>query len=470
MPRSFCRAEKSSFPGTVFSGAVLLAIIPVAAIGYILLVLPFIAGDGKPRVENILFWLAAAVLTLTLVFKNWALIDRRFFLSVPIISLIAYLVFAAASVTWAYNPDFAFSRLVLQVLAFIVFVVPYALPITTKYAIPGVHLCFAVALAVSAVYVLMTPPSPIGHNGYFTHKQELGLLAALGIILSSHELLHHGWRRLVALITLSLGIWLVLESQSKSALAFALIAVFCSWLTLLLCKKTRLTPAFFVAVVVVASMFVSNPVERIGYRLYGDPTLTGRTGIWGFIGYRISQKPWFGWGFHSYYFVPNSPQNEAPGYVRDMPSSHSGYLELKLETGRIGYWIFLVFIYSSLHLLERVRRKAPVRAWCYLSIELFMIFINLTDSNWLVLNSGWILYLLMVADAVHFSLPSKVPDSRRVTARVAKKRLRPSASRGQRRSSAVGPQGPQHHGAVAQLASAACRAPRLSGRATQNGW
>jgi O-antigen ligase len=380
-----------------------LAIIPVSIIGYILLVLPFIeSGEGKARVENILFWPAAAVLTLTLVFKNWARIDRRFFLSMPIISLIAYFVFAAASVTWAYNPDFAFDRLLLQVLAFIVLVVPYALPITTKYAIPGAHLCFAIALAVSAVYVLTTPPSPIGHMGYFLHKQELGLLSALGIILSSHELLHRGWRRLVALIAIGLGFWLVFESQSKSSLAFALVAVFCSWLTLLLCKRTHLTPAFIVAAVVVASMFVSNPIEKIGYRLYGDATLTGRTGIWGFIGYRISHKPWLGWGFHSYYFVPNSPQNEAPGYIRDMPSSHSGYLELKLETGRIGYWIFLVFIYSSLHLLERVRRKAPVRAWCYLSIELFVILMNLTDTNWLVLNSGWMLYLLMVADSVRF--------------------------------------------------------------------
>jgi hypothetical protein len=103
-----------------------------------------------------------------------------------------------------------------------------------------------------------------------------------------------------------------------------------------------------------------------------------------------------------------------------MPSSHSGYLELKLETGRIGYWIFLVFIYSSLHLLERVRRKAPVRAWCYLSIELFAILINLTDSNWLVLNSGWMLCLFMVADSVRFSLPSKVPDPGQVPVRVAK--------------------------------------------------
>jgi hypothetical protein len=132
--------------------------------------------------------------------------------------------------------------------------------------------------------------------------------------------------------------------------------------------------------------------------------------------------------------VPNSPQNEAPGYIRDMPSSHSGYLELKLETGRIGYWIFLVFIYSSLHLLERVRRKAPVRAWCYLSIELFAILINLTDSHWLVLNDLWMLYLLVVVETVRFSLPSKVPDTGQVPVQVAKKRqlLRtgPSTSRG----------------------------------------
>jgi exopolysaccharide production protein ExoQ len=434
MPKFINRAEKPNFPSMGFPGATLLAIIPVFAIYYVLLILPFIPGEGKARVENILFWPVAAGLALTLVFRNWARIDYRFFQSLPITSLIAYLVFAAASVTWAYSPDFAFSRLVVQVLVVIIVAVPYALPITTKYTIQGVHLCYAIALAISAVYVLTTPPSPIGHPGFFTNKQDLGLLAAIGIILSSHELLHRGWRRLAGLIAIGLGFWLVFESESKSALAFALVALLCSWLILLLCKKTRLTPAFFVAAVVVASMFVSNPIGRIGYRLYGDPTITGRTAIWGFIDYRISQKPWFGWGFHSYYFVPNSPQNEAPGYIRDMPSSHSGYLELKLETGRIGYWIFLVFIYSSLHLLERVRRKAPVRAWCYLSIELFAILLNLTDSHWLILNDLWMLYLLVVVEAVHFSLPSKVPDPGQVPVQVAKKRqfLRtgPSASRG----------------------------------------
>src|SRR5258705_6560964 len=131
-----------------FPGATLSAIMPVFAILYVLLVLPFLPDDGTGRVENILFWPVAAVLTLTLVFQNWARIDFRFFRSLPIISLIAYLVFAAASVTWAYSPDFAFSRLVVQVLALIVIVVPFAVPTRAKYTIPGVLLCYAIALAI----------------------------------------------------------------------------------------------------------------------------------------------------------------------------------------------------------------------------------------------------------------------------------------------------------------------------------
>jgi len=429
------REQRSHSTSMGLSGA-LLAVLPPFAIFYILLILPFIPNDGHERVENILFWPVAAVLTLTIVLFNSARIDSRFFWSLPSISLIAYLVFAAASVTWAYSPDFAFSRLIVQVLVVIVVAVPFALPIRVNFTIPSVHLVYVVVLVVSAVYVLTTPPSPIGHPGYFTHKQELGLVGAVGIILSSHELLHRGWRRLVALVAIGLAFWLVYESQSKSALALSLVALVCSGLILLICKKTRLTPALIVGAFVVASMFVSNPTERIAYRLYGDATLTGRTGIWGFAYYRISQKPWLGWGFHSYYLVPNSPQKEAPGYIAEMPSSHSGYLELKLETGRIGYWIFLVFIYSSLHLLERVRRKDPVRAWYFLSIELFAALINLLDSNWLVLEHFWFLYLIVVAESVRCSLPSRGPVPAPVGA------VRVSGGRAVRTSRAVRAQRP----------------------------
>jgi exopolysaccharide production protein ExoQ len=406
MPKLINRVGNSELANQGSASATLLAMMPALAIFYILLILPFFPDDGKGRIENILFWPILAVLVLTLVFQNQAQVDRRFFRSVPIASLTAYLVFAAASVTWAYSPDYAFSRVVVQVLALIVVVAPYALPARGRGAIPGVYFCYVFAMVVSAVYVLTVPPSPIGHPGYFTHKQELGLLAAIGVILSSYEILQPGWRRIVAFATIGLGFWLVFESGSKSALAFAIVALVAAWLMLMVCKITRLTPAFIVAAVVVVSMFVSNPIERLGYRMYGDATLTGRTGIWGFIEYQTAHRAWFGWGFHSYYFVPNSPQNEAPGYIKEMPSSHSGYMELKLETGRIGYWIFLVFLYSSLHLIERVRRIDPVRAWLYLSVQLFAVLSNLLDSSWLTLTHFWLVYVVVTAESVRFSLLS----------------------------------------------------------------
>jgi exopolysaccharide production protein ExoQ len=408
------------------NGSTLLAMMPVLAMTYVLLVLPFLPDDGKGRVENLLFWPVVALLTLVLVVQKWGRVDDRFFRSLPILSLFGYMVFSAASVAWAFAPDFAFSRLVVQMLVVIVVVLPYALVANSKFTIASVHVVYAIALAINAVYVLTTPPSPIGHPGYFPHKQGLGLLAAVGIILSCYEFTRGGWRRLLAVVTFGLSAWLVFESSSKSALALAVLALFCSWLILLVCKRTRLTPAFVVAAVVIASMFVLNPIERIGYRLYSDSSLTGRTGIWAFINQQISYRPWFGFGFHSYYFVPNSPHNQATGYVRDMPSSHSGYMELKLETGRIGYWIFMVFIFSSLHLLEYVRRRDPVRAWGFLSFQLFAVMINLLDSNWLALTHFWLLYLIVVAESVHYTWPMRAASRAPATTARAITALRPS--------------------------------------------
>jgi hypothetical protein len=82
-------------------------------------------------------------------------------------------------------------------------------------------------------------------------------------------------------------------------------------------------------------------------------------------------------------------------------------METKLELGRIGYWIFLIFIYSSLHVLERVRRKDPWRAWLFLSFELFAVMVNLLDSNWLSITHFWLLNLIVVAESVRLSWPSE---------------------------------------------------------------
>ena len=208
---------------------------------------------------------------------------------------------------------------------------------------------------------------------------------------------------MIAVIGVLVGFWLLIASESKSALAFAGVAMFISYAILMACKYFKTTPAWIIGGITLVSLFFDKPISRIAYRLYGDVTLTGRTDIWAFIEYQISHRPWFGWGFHSYYGVPNSPHNQAWGFVKDMPSSHSGFLELRLETGRFGYLIFLVFIYASLHYIEHVRRVDPRRAWFYLSVLLFSLFINLLDSVFFTPSHLWLLHLLIVAESVRYS-------------------------------------------------------------------
>jgi exopolysaccharide production protein ExoQ len=410
------QAKYSALSVQIFGSGFLLAV-PIIVSAYLQLVLPFIGDDGVQRPENIFFWPTLAVIVIFLSLSNSALLDREYLLSLPVISLAAYFVLAGVSVTWAYASDVSFSRYVAHLLLAIIVLLPYALPLRRKYTIPLIHGVYLAALAINAYYVLNNPPSPLGHTGYFPHKQELGMFGATTMMLSLHETLKGGWRRIFGLVGAACAVWILLASESKGALAFGTFSILASALILLACKYLRTTPAFVVAgAVVVLLLTTNNPLLWLGSNFYNDPTLTGRTYIWEFINFQISQKEYFGWGFHSFWNVPNSPILTAPGFIKNMPSSHSGYLELKLETGRIGYWIFLVFIYASLHKLEFVRRKDPIRAWLFLSILFYAQVNNLIDSIWLVMNQLWVLYLVIVGETLSFAraaAPAALPARRR---------------------------------------------------------
>jgi O-antigen ligase len=428
---------KSSETNERFPGCSVLAALPVFVYFYNLLILQFMGTNGEPRIGNQIFLPTMAVAVLSLAWFNRSFLDRRYIFSLPVMSLTAYLLFAAASIGWAYSPENSVSRYFAQLFAVIIVIVPYALPISTAHTPKRLLVCCAIAVAVTAVYVLTVPPGPVGHTGYFTDKQTMGMFCGAVIIISAHEILFRGWRRLLAIIVICIAVWLLLESKSKASLALSLFSLVFSGFILVLCKYLRTTPPFVLgaAVLVLSGLsiafsgliFFSDPVKSISYYLYGDFTVTGRTYIWDFINYQISRKPWFGWGFHSYWLVPNSPNNEAPSFVRNMPSSHSGYLELKLETGFVGYWIFLAFVYSSLHSLEMVRRKDPTRAWFYMSLACYVIFVNFIDSVWIGENDLWILYLIVAAESIRIAQPNRSVSNSSPGGRLI--RIRPQSSR-----------------------------------------
>ncbi len=372
---------------------------PVVAFSYMVLVLPFSGvGGSDTRLVNVTFWPVAAALTIGLLIINRASLDWRFLRSPPILALAAYLLFAAASISWALAPDYSATRYLGQLLIIICMLAPYMLPLPPQNTMWRLYLVCGASMVLTAYYIFTAPGSIIGHAGYFTHKQELGILCGVTLVLSAFGLALPGWRRLLAILILGLALWVVTQSQSKIATALLIPAFAISLVALVICRIVRTTPAVLLALFLLATYFVHDPLGRIAYRLYGDSTITGRVFIWEFINMWVSQRSWLGWGFHSYWGVPNSPHNYAWGFIKDMISTHSGYLDLKLDTGHVGYWLFMAFIFATLHVFDRARRVNFLQTWFLLSVCLYVMMLNLTETIWVQTTPVWLVFLAAVGE------------------------------------------------------------------------
>jgi O-antigen ligase len=289
----------------------------------------------------------------------------------------------------------------------------------------GVFLCFAFASILNVFFVLEQQPDTlpdgeiVGYPGYFSFKGILGECAAITFLLSLHEMLFPGVRRVVGIIVAIIAISLIFPSYSKGSLGIAIIAPLLALLTLIVGRKMRISPAFVLLPLLICYEVLSripgvDLINRISWYLYGNYTLSGRTVIWDFVNYEIGRRPLLGWGFQSFWQVgPDGPSIvEGPGWVKNMPSGHNGYLDVMLEMGYVGFPLLIIFIITTLHALGRVADRDPTRAWLVLSLALFIIITNMLESLWMRgQDMQWLLFLILVAEIGRYWGPFP-PDGR----------------------------------------------------------
>jgi len=252
----------------------------------------------------------------------------------------------------------------------------------------------------------------IGYEGYFNGKNYLGECAAPALLLSLHEMLQRGGgRRAFGAMIGVIAVVLLLLSQSKTAFGLALLCPILAWLTLLARRATRLSPAIILLSIpvcwIVASHVSSFGFPRLSYLLYHDSSLSGRILIWSFTESEIARRPLLGWGYQSFWLVPNSPAyTEAPGWLKQMPNSHNGYYDTILETGYFGFALLLVFILATLHAVGRVAERDPGRARLLLSLALFSILYNFFESIWMRgFEFLWVLFVIVAAEIGRYWRP-----------------------------------------------------------------
>jgi exopolysaccharide production protein ExoQ len=401
------------------------AIVPISACIYALIVSPLLtvltSPDlyafekqtlvAQPDIVSRIFWPAMTAISAILAVQNRYRLSR---LTWPphIICLLVYLAFAGASVLWAFSPQSSLTRFVQEVMIITSIVLPAMLAARTADMMRGLFLCFALSLILNLPFVLGGSVNlaqygakllVIGYQGYFEGKNYLGEFAAVAFLLSLHEMLYPGWRRALGIIVAVIAIWLVFLSSSKTALGLALISPSLAALTLIVRKITGISTAIIPLSIPVCYFILSSvsnfTMNRISYMLYGDSTFTGRTIIWDFAQYEIDRSPLVGWGYRSFWLVPDSPSLEAPGWVKMMPNAHNGYVDTKLELGYVGLALLIAFIVATLHAIGRVADRDPPRARLLLSLALFIIVYNFLESLWMRgFEFLWVVFLIVAAE------------------------------------------------------------------------
>lgn len=367
----------------------------------------------EPRPENKIVWPLLAAVSIILVMQNFS----RLTFPPHIVCLFAYLGFAGASVLWAFKPELSFVRFVQQVMVVTSVVLPALLAGRSTDLLRGLFVCFAIAVVLNLFFVIERPPinfehATWGYPGYFSGKNYLGQFAAVALLLSIFEARNRGPRRVFGVVIAMISIVLLVMSNSKTAMGLALLAPVLAAVTLFARRATGVSVAILLfaipACYFVFSTVTGFTVNRLSYMLYGDPTFTGRTIIWDFAHLQIAKSPLLGWGYQSFWLVgPDGPGvMDAPGWVKDMPNAHNGYLDTMLEMGYVGLFLLLTFVGATLHAVGRLADRDFVRGWFVLSLVLYIVITNGLESLWMRgFEMMWVVFLILAAEIGRYWRP-----------------------------------------------------------------
>jgi exopolysaccharide production protein ExoQ len=326
-----------------------------------------------------------------------------------IVWLFVCLALSLASTAWSAKPSFTFIRSVQQVMLIAsIAVTPMLATARSADMMRMLFYCCAVGVIMNSLigtgnYV---GESGTGYAGFMSSKNNLGQFAGIALLLAIYEVTQRGSRRTVGVIIAVASLVLLIRSNSKTSTALAYLSPALAGLMLTLRKSARISAVTCLSILMVLCVFFRS---ELGQFLFHDTTFTGRTLIWEFVGTEIDRRPLLGWGFLAFWLTgPDSPAlvDGVPfGWVRTMPHSHNGYVDMILQLGYVGFACLIMLISTTVLAAERLAKQNPARSWLLLSMIIFIMFNNHLESSWM--HGGdflWVVFVLICADIGQYSL------------------------------------------------------------------
>jgi len=333
--------------------------------------------------------------------------------------------FALFSSLWSYYPEATFRRAfaLLLTTAFAYYLV---LRYTPRELLQLVAWALFLGAALSLVLVMLYPGSTIHHDalagswmGSFGHKNQLGRMMALGVVLFALLMIERGGKTSWFTWTgLGFCSFLLAMSQSRASwittiilLMFILMLRFLRGARLPMSLRVGSLMTLGFVVIMAGTHFLVVGLEALGR----DLTFSGRTSIWTYAIIAGMDHPMLGAGYRVFW----TPEGANYVYARiwaTVGNGHNGYLDIWLELGFVGLGLFLLMFLTGIkRAYSRLIRSNDIVGLFY-PLILIYAFVYSWSEKFLLEQSELIWVLIMIT--LIYLTPRRVPLANRVPAPV----------------------------------------------------
>jgi exopolysaccharide production protein ExoQ len=352
-------------------------------------IVPDSANSSLQQYIVVVMWI---VIGVTSYFRRPIL---RIDLTAGFLANFALYALALVSISWSYNPVESVTK--GAAMCFVIFGA-YRLVKTIPFdeivecIIHGLFLLNAssvfLALFVPDIGILANWQHAGQWNGIFFSKQTLGICGALLLFFSSYRLLNPP-RRIYHGVAAAMALACVIGSESRGGGAVAVLAVACIYLTGASMRFARILAFFpFVASLFGAALIVY--FVRTG-NLYltifdTDIDFTERTFIWQYALSHFKNAPLLGYGLNGFWTLKDVKDVFVEQHGWFLDNYHDGYIAIVMETGVIGFCIFVAgyFLYG-LRIVREIRDRGALDRNVALTLVYccLIFFIDFTETFFL---------------------------------------------------------------------------------------
>ncbi|MEX0874264.1 MAG: O-antigen ligase family protein [Actinomycetota bacterium] len=326
--------------------------------------------------------------------------------------LLAFLGVAWASLAWSERPSVTVWRVSLFVgVAIVGWYIGHRF--TLRQQVQVVAGVGAVAVATTLIALVAWPElarTSAGvegqWSGMYVNRQLLGPVLCLGLIAAALLLTFAPhWMKFGVLVVAAVGVFILYKAGNRTGPVALVVAAAIAGGILVVRRPARtiLTvpggAVLSIGMVTIGGGLVSWHWTTILNGLGRRADLTSRTEMWAVDRHFLSMRPITGWGFETIWANPITIQHARAAFGGRFPySSHSGYYEILLGVGYLGFAIFVAFLVFALwrSFLLAWRSDDVVSIWP-LAMITFSIVANLSESFF---ASGQAIWALTVAAAV----------------------------------------------------------------------